>query len=107
MELNQLYYFRVVAETQNMTEAAERLHITQPSLSKVIKRLMRKLAVLLKAVRAEIYIAVLALAAAGAFLTFPAGQQKLWDVITSPVFLVLAAGAAGLTVRAVKGGLRK
>ena len=54
-----------------------------------------------------IYIAVLALAAAGAFLTFPAGQQKLWDVITSPVFLVLAAGAAGLTVRAVRGGLRK
>ena len=39
MELNQLYYFRVVAETQNMTEAAERLHITQPTLSKVIKRL--------------------------------------------------------------------
>lgn len=39
MELNQLQYFRVVAETQNITEAAERLHIAQPTLSKVIKRL--------------------------------------------------------------------
>ena len=39
MELNQLVCFRMVAETQNITEAAERLHITQPTLSKVIKRL--------------------------------------------------------------------
>lgn len=39
MELNQLYCFRAVAETQNMTEAAEKLHVTQPTLSKVIKRL--------------------------------------------------------------------
>lgn len=39
MELNQLYYFRVAAETQNLTEAAEKLHISQPTLSKVIKRL--------------------------------------------------------------------
>lgn len=45
MELNQLYYFRVVAETQNMTEAAEKLHITQPTLSKVIKRLEEDLGV--------------------------------------------------------------
>ncbi|MCI8539861.1 MAG: LysR family transcriptional regulator [Oscillospiraceae bacterium] len=39
MELNQLQYFRVVAQTQNITAAAERLHIAQPTLSKVIKRL--------------------------------------------------------------------
>ncbi len=45
MELNQLYYFRVAAETQNITEAAERLHITQPTLSKVIKRLETDLGV--------------------------------------------------------------
>ena len=45
MELNQLQYFRVVAETQNMTEAAERLHITQPTLSKVIRRLEEDLGV--------------------------------------------------------------
>lgn len=45
MELNQLYYFRVAAETQNLTEAAERLHISQPTLSKVIKRLENDLGV--------------------------------------------------------------
>ena len=39
MELTQLYYFRTVAKTQNITAAAEILHISQPSLSKVIKRL--------------------------------------------------------------------
>ena len=45
MELNQLYYFRVAAETQNLTEAAEKLHISQPTLSKVIKRLENDLGV--------------------------------------------------------------
>jgi len=45
MELNQLYYFRVAAETQNITEAAEKLHISQPTLSKVIKRLEADLGV--------------------------------------------------------------
>ena len=45
MELNQLKCFRIVAETQNMTEAAERLHITQPTLSKVIRRLEEDLGV--------------------------------------------------------------
>ena len=39
MELTQLYYFRTVAKTQNITAAAEILHIAQPTLSKVIKRL--------------------------------------------------------------------
>lgn len=39
MELTQLYYFRTVAKTQNITAAAAQLHITQPTLSKVIKRL--------------------------------------------------------------------
>ena len=45
MELNQLYYFRAAAETQNITEAAEKLHISQPTLSKVIKRLETDLGV--------------------------------------------------------------
>lgn len=39
MELTQLYYFHAVAQTQNITAAAEKLHIAQPTLSKVIKRL--------------------------------------------------------------------
>ena len=34
MELRVLRYFIEVARTQNITAAAERLHITQPTLSK-------------------------------------------------------------------------
>ena len=54
-----------------------------------------------------IYLAVLALAAAGTFAVFPDGITGIMDVITSPIFLVLAAGVAGLAIRSVKGGLRK
>ena len=50
-----------------------------------------------------IYIAVLVLAALGNFLNLPAGTPAaltgFWNVITSPVFLVIIAGAAGLFIR--------
>lgn len=39
MELLQLKYFQVVARLENVTRAAEELHIAQPSLSKTIARL--------------------------------------------------------------------
>ena len=39
MELNQLKYFSVVAELENMSVAAQRLHVSQPSLSMTIGRL--------------------------------------------------------------------
>ena len=39
MELLQLRYFLEVAETQHMTLSAERLHISQPTLSQSIRRL--------------------------------------------------------------------
>lgn len=39
MELLQLKYFQYVARLENITHAAEELHISQPSLSKVIARL--------------------------------------------------------------------
>lgn len=45
MEMTQLQYFRAVAQTQNITAAAEKLHIAQPTLSKVIKRLEEDLGV--------------------------------------------------------------
>ena len=45
MELTQLHYFRTVAQTQNITAAAEMLHIAQPTVSKVIKRLEEDLGV--------------------------------------------------------------
>lgn len=39
MDLLQLKYFQTVARTEHITKAAEELHISQPSLSKVIARL--------------------------------------------------------------------
>lgn len=39
MELLQLQYFQAIARTQNISAAAEQLHISQPSLSQILKRL--------------------------------------------------------------------
>lgn len=39
MELLQLQYFQAVAQTQNITKAAEKLYISQPALSASIRRL--------------------------------------------------------------------
>lgn len=47
MELLQLQYFTVLARTQHVTQAAEELSITQPSLSRAIGRLERDLGVTL------------------------------------------------------------
>lgn len=39
MELQQLTYFKAAAEFENLSRAAEELYISQPALSKVIRRL--------------------------------------------------------------------
>lgn len=39
MELQQLIYFKVAAECENLSRAAEKLYISQPALSRVIQRL--------------------------------------------------------------------
>ena len=54
-----------------------------------------------------IYLAVLVLAAAGTFMPAPAAFGEAWDIITSPVFLVLMAGILGFAIRSAKGGLKK
>ena len=45
MELLQLAYFRVVAQREHMTRAAEELNVTQPALSRAIARLEREVGV--------------------------------------------------------------
>ena len=39
MEIKNLRYFLAVAREENMTRAAETLHVTQPTLSKALKSL--------------------------------------------------------------------
>lgn len=45
MELTQLRQFKTIAECKTMTEAAERLHISQPALSSGLKKLEEELGV--------------------------------------------------------------
>ena len=55
-----------------------------------------------------IYAVVLLLAGYSTFFALPGGALgSVLGVVTSPVFLVIASGAAGLCVRAVKGGLKE
>ena len=54
-----------------------------------------------------IYAVVLVLAGYGTFFSLPQGALgQALGFVMSPVFLVIAAGAAGLCVRAAKGGLK-
>ena len=55
-----------------------------------------------------IFLAALALAVTGVFVTPPdTAAGAVLGFFTSPIVLVMAAGVAGLCVRAAKGGLKK
>ncbi|MBR3200028.1 MAG: chromate transporter [Mogibacterium sp.] len=53
-----------------------------------------------------IYIAVLALAAAGNFLATPENLAHVWNTITSPVFLVVISGIAGFAIRSIQRSMK-
>ena len=45
MEIQQLQYFKTVAQLQHMTRAAEKLSISQPALSKSISNIEKELGI--------------------------------------------------------------
>src|SRR5271170_4764980 len=90
MELRHLRYFVAVAEEENVTRAAERLHVSQPPLSRQIRDLERELGVELFRRTAK----SLALTEAG----------KIFLVEARAV--LLRAEQAVLTVRTVAAGER-
>lgn len=45
MDINQLEYFKIIAETESLTRAAERLHISQPAMSNMLKKFEEELGV--------------------------------------------------------------
>ena len=74
-------------------------------LSSVLK--LRKTTIVDKATLV-IFLAALALAVTGVFVTPPdTAAGAVLGFFTSPIVLVVAAGVAGLCVRAAKGGLKK
>ena len=55
MNLNQLYYFQVLAKHEHYTNAAEELHIAQPTLSKAMASLEEELGAYLFEKKGEKY----------------------------------------------------
>ena len=45
MDITQLRYFQMIAETGSLTRAAQQLHISQPAMSAMLKKLEEELEV--------------------------------------------------------------
>lgn len=53
MDFHQLYYFKAIAESKTMSEAADKLHISQPSLSRALRQIEEETGVQLLTAKAE------------------------------------------------------
>jgi Transcriptional regulator len=85
MDLLQLKYFQVVARLENVTRAAEELHIAQPSLSKTIARLEEDLGLPLfertgKRIRLNQFGKTFLRRVTRSFEELEAGQRELADL---------------------------
>ncbi|WNC15182.1 LysR substrate-binding domain-containing protein [Brevibacillus brevis] len=100
MDLLQLRYFQVVARLEHMTRAAEELHISQPSLSKMISRLEKHLGVPLfdrhgKQIRLNRFGQAFLKRVERVFSELEEGQHELADLTgleRGQVFLAAATG---------------
>ena len=43
MDITQLQYFKIIAETGSLTKAAEMLHVSQPAMSAMLKKFEEEL----------------------------------------------------------------
>lgn len=85
MDLLQLKYFQVVARLENVTRAAEELHIAQPSLSKTIARLEESVGVPLferigKRIRLNQFGKIFLQRVERSFSELEDGQRELMDL---------------------------
>ena len=85
LNLTNLYYFKVVAERENMTKAAEQLFISQPALSKAILNLEQNLGVtLFERTKGRIRLSAIGKAyyqyISDAFASIDAGNEKLEEL---------------------------
>ena len=85
INLTNLYYFKVVAERENMTKAAEQLFISQPALSKAILNLEQSLGVtLFERTKGRIRLSAIGRTYYGyissAFSAIEAGNEKLEEL---------------------------
>jgi len=94
MDLEDLRSFEVLAEELSFTAAARRLHVSQPTLSKRLQRLERRLGVTL----VERTTSTVSLTPAGAWLLSRAtGLLGGWQSVTDQVRLLADGGPVGRT----------
>ena len=102
MELSLLYYFKTVAEQENITKAAELLYISQPALSKAIAKLEKSLDVtLFERRKGRISLSAMGRVyyeyVSSAFQVLESGEKKLEEMKeTSGEMVSIASPVAGV-----------